>query len=200
MTRRKRGERGNYSRDTYTHTHTGSGKNWATGLGFISGINPGASQVQPGNLHITRDKLCVCMRACVGGSRGVTCNHKTPQMETHVGGPERNLRSSPRCIHAIFGASGFLFSQSGQTSSTVCTPSGPCVKKPSQKVWTCFACSDRLFSAILKHPSRCHSQVCGRNKKQIFFFILPGVFATPAGAWSLRVRIHTHTASAANSY
>lgn len=147
-----------------------------------------------------RDKLCVCMRACAGGRREVTCNHKTPQMETHVGGPERNLPSSPCCIHAIFGASGFLFSQSGQISSTVCTPSGACMKKPSQRVWTiCFACSHRLFSAILKHPSCGHSQVCVRNQKQIFFF-LPGVFATPAGAWSLLVHIHTHSASVANSY
>lgn len=96
-------------------------------------------EVQPSDLLITRDKLCVGICARVRGSGAVTCNHKTPQMGIHVGGPQRNLPSSLCRIHAIFGASGLLFGRSGQISSTVCTPSGLSMKRPFQTLWTvCF--------------------------------------------------------------
>lgn len=120
------------------HTHTGvKMKHWCV----IYQWNKFKSflEVQTSDLHITRDKLSVGMCARVRGSGAVTCNHKTPQMEIHVGGTQRNLHSSLCRIHAMFGASGFLFGQSGQISSTVYRPSGPCVKKPFQTLWTvCF--------------------------------------------------------------
>lgn len=117
-------------------------------------------EVQLSDLHITRDKLCIGMCARVRGSGAVTCNHKTPQMGIHVGGPRRNLPSSLCRIHAIFGASGFLFGQSGQISSTVCTPSGPL-----QTLWTvCFT--------LL-------GQVLFNNIETFFMLSLTGVYNKP---------------------
>lgn len=154
-------------------------------------------EVQSSDLHITRDKLCIGMCARVRGSGAVTCNHKTPQMGIHVGGPRRNLPSSLCRIHAIFGAPGFLFGQSGQISSTVCTPSGPCIKKPFQTLWTvCFMLLGQVpFNNIETFLMLSLTGVYNKPKKKHF---LPGVFASPAGAWSLLFHIQIHSASATN--
>lgn len=95
-------------------------------------------EVHVNDPQITRDKPCVGMCARVRGSGAVACNHKTPQMGIYVGGPQRNLHRSLYRTHAIFGASGLLFGQSGQISSTVCSPSGPCVEKASPNTLDCL--------------------------------------------------------------
>lgn len=154
-------------------------------------------EVQLSDLLITRDKLCVGICPRVRGSGAVTCNHKTPQMGIHVGGPQRNLPSSLCRIHAIFGASGLLFGRSGQISSTVCTPSGPSTKKPFQTLgWFVSHCSDRVFSTIVKHSSCCLSQVCIINRKRKKTLSPRVSPATPAGARSLPFPLQTHPASA----
>lgn len=126
--------------------------------------------VQPGDLRIRRDKLCVCMCECVGGSWGVTCNHKTPQMETHVGGPERNLPSSLCCIHAIFGASGAFIRPVQPNFQHVVYSQRTVHDKAFPESLGCLflLCSDRLFATMLKHPSCRHSQSCVINQGQIF--------------------------------
>lgn len=151
----ERSERGNYSWVMSTNTHMGvKMEHWCA----INKYNKFKSfpQVQPSNLRMIN---------CVRGSGAVTCNHKTPQMGIHVRGPQRNLPSSLCCVHAIFGASGVLFGQSGQISSTVCTPSGPCTKKPFQTLWmVCF----RLLGQVLSN-----------NIETFFMLSLTGVYNKP---------------------
>lgn len=154
---------------THTHTHTGvKMEQWCA----INKYNKFKNfpEFQPSNLHIPHDKLCVSMCARVRGSGEVTCNHKTPQMGIHVGEPQRNLPSSLSRIHAIFGASGLLFGQSGQISSTVCTPSGPCTKKPFQTLWTvCFTLLGQvLFNNIETFSTLSLTGVYNKPKKHIF--------------------------------
>lgn len=163
--KKERTERGYYSWNVYTNTHTRGLKmeHWCA----IYKWNKFNSfpEVQPSDLLITRDKLCVGICARVRGRGAVTCNHKTPQMGIHVGGPQRNLPSSLCRIHAIFGASGLLFGRSGQISSTVCTPSGLSMKKPFQTLWTvCFT--------LL-------GQVLFNNSETFFMLSLTGVYNKP---------------------